>query len=97
MGSVLPETQDRLQTCPALERGLHAGAAPIEGAADLTLKDWMRVSRKTAAESIDASPPANVWLHGSTMANNPKHPDVTFLAGGSRFEVAAAGGGGSCQ
>jgi len=65
-------------------------AVQIECVDDLTLKDCVLVSSLASAESIYASPPANVRLYGSTMANKPKHADVTFLTGGSRFEADAA-------
>jgi len=65
-------------------------AIQIEGVENLTLKDCVLVSSLAAAESIYANAPTDVRLYGSNMANKPKHADVTFVTGGSRFEVDAA-------
>ena len=54
------------------------------------MKDGVLVSSLAAAESIYANVPTDVRLYGSTMANKAKHADVTFLTGGSRFEVDAS-------
>jgi hypothetical protein len=67
-------------------------AVQIEGVDGPTLKDCVLVSSLAAAESIYASAPATVRLYGSTMANKAKHADVTFVTGGSWFEVDAAVG-----
>ncbi|GEM_PF-1635266 len=65
-------------------------AIQIEGVDGPTLKDCVLVSSLAAAESIYANAPTDVRLYGSNMANKPKHADVTFVTGGSRFEVDAA-------
>jgi hypothetical protein len=65
-------------------------AVQIEGVDGPTLKDCVLVSSLAAAESIYANAPTDVRLYGSTMTNKPKHADVTFVTGGSRFEVDAA-------
>jgi len=57
-------------------------AIQIEGVDGPTLKDCVLVSSMAAAESIYANAPTDVRLYGSTMANKPKHADVTFLTGG---------------
>ena len=67
--------------------GAGGKAVQVDGSDDLTLKDCVLVSSVPAATSIDASVPANVRLYGSTMANKAKGGNVTFLTGGTRFEV----------
>ncbi|HSH16536.1 MAG TPA: hypothetical protein VLD18_10915, partial [Verrucomicrobiae bacterium] len=64
-------------------------AVQVDGSDDLTLKDCVLVSSVPAATSIDASAAQSVRLYGSTMANKAAGGNVTFLTGGSRFEVDA--------
>ncbi|GEM_PF-1399086 len=82
---------------------IYAEAGWLEGVENLTLKDCVLVSSLAAAESIYANAPTDVRLYGSNMANKAKHADVTFLTGGSRFEVNGFveqihhGNGGPCS
>jgi hypothetical protein len=64
-------------------------AVQVDGSDYLTLKDCVLVSSVPAATSIDAGAAQNVRLYGSTMANKAAGGNVTFLTGGSRFEVDA--------
>jgi len=55
---------------------------------ETALRDCVLIVDPGATYSIAAGTTANVRLYGSTMANITNHSGVTFLTGGTRFEVS---------
>lgn len=63
------------------------GAIDIDpGSNGLTLTDCVLIGSGTY--SLDAASASNVRIYGSVYANLTNHANITFLTGGSRFEVS---------